>query len=97
MDIPPSPPTQPKIQKARSLEDILLSLRPITAISYAPFKPEPKQAARAVLPPSFPKNPHLFDYFSLFFTPDLFYTITTNTNRYTNLQKLRVPQEKARE
>jgi hypothetical protein len=98
MEDPPTPlPAQLKKQKPRSLEDILLSLGPIIGISYTPFKPEPKQAARAVLPPSFPKNPNLFDYFSLFFMPDLFYTITTNTNPYASLQKQRVLQERARE
>jgi len=33
----------------------------------------------------------------LFFTPDLLRTITTNSNRYANIQRLRIPQEKARE
>jgi Transposase IS4 len=49
-----------------------------------------------MLPTSFPKNPHPFDYFALFFTPTLFQTITTNTNRYARLQKLHVQQERAR-
>ena len=88
MEVPPILPPQPKKQNAQSLEDILLSLGPITGVSYEPFKPEPKQAARALLPSSFPQNPHPFDYFSLFFTRDLFQTITTNTNRYASIQRL---------
>jgi hypothetical protein len=62
-----------------------------------PFKCEPEQTARALLPPSFPQNAHPFDYFSLFFTYDILCTITTNTNRYANLQSIHVRQEKARE
>jgi len=77
-------PTQSTNQKA-SLEDILLRLGPIIDVSYEPFQSEPKQPARALLPPSFPQNPHPFDYFSLFFTYDLFQTITINTNRYANI------------
>lgn len=97
METAPPLPTPPKSKKLQSLEDILLSLGPITSISYDPFKPEPKQKARALLPPEFPPKPHPFDYFTLFFTRDLFQTITINTNRYANLYKLHVSQERARE
>ena len=91
------PPTQPKKQTAQALQDILLKLGPITSVSYEPFQSEPKQSAKALLPPSFLRNPHPFDYFSLFFMYDLFQTITTNTNRYANIQRLQVAQERARE
>jgi hypothetical protein len=97
MEVPFTLPTQPKKPKAQSLEDILLSLGPITRVSYEPFQPEHGQTARALLPPTFPSKPHPFDYFSLFFTWDLLQTITTNTNRYASIQKLHVPQERARE
>ena len=70
--------------KALSLEDILLQLGPIADVQFDPFQPEPKQLPKAQLPSSFPQNPHPFDYFSLFFTPDLFRTITSNTNRYAS-------------
>ena len=70
-DPTPNPPTQPTQQKPQSLEDILLKLGPITSVSYEPFKGEPRQAAKALLPPLFPRKPHPFDYFSLFFTCDL--------------------------
>jgi len=89
-------PKQPK-QKALSLEDLLRQLRPIKNVSYEPFKPEPRRKAEALLPTSFPRDPHPFDYFSLFFTHDLFRTITTNTNRYADIQRLRVAQERSRE
>ena len=97
MDDTSSLPTQPKKQKAQSLEDILLQLGPITNVSYQPFKCESSQPAQALLPASFPRNPHPFDYFSLFFTHDLFQTITINTNRYASIQQLYVAQERARE
>ena len=97
MEDTPNLPTQPKEQKAQSLKDILLKLGPITNVSYEPFQCEPRQTARALLPTSFPQTPHPFDYFSLFFTYDLLQTITTNTNRYANIQRLQVQQERARE
>jgi hypothetical protein len=92
-----SPPIQPKKQTPQSLQDILLKLGPITSVSYNPFQCEPRQTAKPLLPPSFPQEPHPFDYFSLFFTYDLFQTITTNTNRYANIQRIQVQQERARE
>ena len=91
------PTQQPTKQKARTLEDILHKFGPITSVSFQPSQAEPAQPARALLPTSFPKNPYLFDYFTLFFTHDLFQTITTNTNRYASIQSLRVAQERARE
>ena len=92
-----NPPTQPKRQKAQSLEDILLKLGPITSVSYEPFQCEPRQTAKALLPASFPQKPHPFDYFSLFFTGDLFQTITTNTNQYASIQRPYIVGERARE
>lgn len=91
------PPPQPNKQKARSLEDILLQLGPITNVSFEPFKCEPTQTAKALLSPSFPSNAHPFDYFSLFFTRDLFRTITTNTNRYASKQREHMAGERVRE
>jgi hypothetical protein len=90
---PPTPHT-----KAQSLEEILYQLGPFTNVSYNPFQPEqPSQPAKALLPPSFPQKPCPFDYFTLFFTHDLFQTITTNTNRYAGAQKIHTKQERARE
>ena len=81
----PTQPTQSKGQKAQSLKDIILKLRPITSISYKLFQGEPKQAARVLLPTSFPPKPYPFNYFTLFFTYELFQTITTNTNQYASI------------
>lgn len=86
-----------KSKTARSLNEIIDQLGPLSKVSYEPFQPESQRSAKANLPPSFPKNPHPLDYFTLFFTPDLFRTISANTNRYATIQKLQVPQEKARE
>jgi len=98
MEGPSSHPlTQPKGPKARSLEDILLEFGPTTSVSYEPFQTEPQQVASACLPTSFPQKPCPFDCFSLFFTPDLVRTITTNTNRYASLQRLHTLNEQARE
>jgi hypothetical protein len=98
MDPSSSPSPQPKGPKnTQSLENILSKLGPITNVAFEPFQPEPEQSARAILPPTFPPKPHPFDYFSLFFTRELFQIITTNTNRYANMQRLYIKEERARE
>ena len=98
MDHSSSPPLEARGAKiTQALENILLKLGPITEVSFEPFQPEPKQPARAILPPTFPPKRHPFDYFSLFFTPELLQTITTNTNRYANLQRIQIAEERARE
>jgi hypothetical protein len=98
MDHSSSPPPEPKgLKNTQSLANILHKLGPITDVSYKPFQPEPNRAPRAILPPTFPPKPHPFDYFSLFFTRELFQTITTNTNRYANMQRMRIAEERARE
>jgi hypothetical protein len=97
MDHSSSPPPElEKPKKGQSLKDILLRLGPITNVSYKPFQPEPIQPARAILPPDFPRKPYPFDYFSLFFTHELFQTITINTNRYTSLQRLHNTEKRMR-
>jgi hypothetical protein len=90
-------PTEPNRRKAQSLEDILQEFGPISNVSYEPFEVEPKRAATALLPTTFPIQPHPYDYFTLFFTPDLFRTITTNTNRYATIQRLHTVEENQRE
>ena len=80
---------KPTTHKARSLEDILNEFGPIEEVSYTPFQIEqPLRPAKAVLLSTFPAQPHPYDYFTLFFTPTLFYTITRNTNRYANIQRI---------
>lgn len=82
-------PTEPTRQKPRTLEDILLEFGPVGQVLYEPFQPEePKRDATVHLPPTFPIRPHPYDYFALFFTPDLFETITRNTNQYTAIQRM---------
>ncbi|PMD52736.1 uncharacterized protein K444DRAFT_704011 [Hyaloscypha bicolor E] len=98
MDHSSSPPPEPNgLKTTQSLANILHKLGPITDVSYEPFQPESRQPARAILPPDFPRKPRPFDYFSLFFTPKLFQTITTNTNRYTSMQRLHIKEERVRE
>jgi hypothetical protein len=94
-----STPQASQAAKALSLKDILLQLGPIAEVQFDPFHPEPKQLPKAQLPSSFPQNPHPFNYFSLFFTPNLFQIITSNTNRYASAQRLHIPakEKKARE
>ena len=91
--LPPSNTTQ----KPQSLEEILQKVGSITNVSYTPFQPEPKRIAQALLPTSFPPKPHPFDYFSLFFTYELFQTITANTNKYANIQRLHKGEASIRE
>jgi hypothetical protein len=85
---PTDQPAKPKKAKSRSLKDILHEFRPIKEVSYTLFKIEQPRPTKALLPSTFPTQPHLYDYFTLFFTPDRFRTITTNTNRYTNIQRI---------
>jgi hypothetical protein len=90
-------PVQPtKLARNLSLEDIKQTLGPITDVHFEPFKPEPRQPAKAMLPSSFSKDAPPIDYFHLFFTHTLFQTITANTNRYAGQQRIKVPQEWAR-
>jgi hypothetical protein len=65
-------PTEPKRQKARSLKDILLEFGPIREVSYEPFKIKAKRLAKPLLYSTFLTKPHPYDYFTLFFTRDLF-------------------------
>ena len=80
-------------KRYKTIKDILQEFGPYSNIQFEPFKPEPSQPAEALLPPTFPTNPTLFDFFTLFFTPELFQIITTNTNKYTNLQQYNIQEE----
>jgi hypothetical protein len=77
--------TNQSTRKAQSLEDILHEFGSIQDVSYTPFKIEARRLAEALLPADFPANPHPYDYFAIFFTPNLFRTITTNINQYANI------------
>jgi hypothetical protein len=90
MDTETTQPTAPR-QKARSLDDILAEFGSIDQVVFDPLQLEqPRRHAQALLPPTFSATSHPFDYFTLFFTPDLFRTITTNTNRYAATKRLHV-------
>jgi hypothetical protein len=91
-------PNRPKASNARSIEDIIKEFGPASKVYYEPFQVEsPPRAAKALLPLNFPKEPYPFDYFTLLFTPDLFRTITTNTNQYANQKRLHIGEERLRE
>jgi hypothetical protein len=92
-----SSPTQPTERKSKVLDDIIDKLGLIDEVLYTPFQYEPPRDLIPLLPNSFPLKPRPFDYFSLFFTPDLFQTITKNTNRYASIYRFQVQQERARE
>ena len=91
-------PAKSNKRKAQSLEDILHEFEPIERVLYTPFQTkQPRRPTKALLPPTFPIKPHPFDYFTLFFTHDLFQTITTNTNRYANIQRIHTVEKGLRE
>jgi len=94
---PTDQPAKPTKRKARSLEEILHDFGPVEQVSFEPFKPEQPRPAKALLPSTFPTNPHPYDYFALLFTPDLFQLITTNTNRYANIQRIYAEEKGMRE
>jgi hypothetical protein len=88
---------KPTKLKARSLEDILHEFGPIEGVSYTLFQTKQRRLAQALLPSTFPTQLHSYDYFTLFFTPNLFRTITTNTNQYTNIQRIKGADKGVRE
>jgi hypothetical protein len=93
-----SPPsTQPAKLKARSLDDILAEFDPIDQVIFDPIELELHRDAQPLLPPTFLSTSSPFDYFTLFFTPTLFDTITTNTNRYAAMQRIYLREEGMRE
>ncbi len=83
--------------KARTLQDILDEFGSIDQVTFEPIRLEPHRHAQALLPPSFTEHSHPYDYFALFFTPNLFQTITKNTNRYAAIHRIYAVQEGQRE
>ena len=83
--------------RPQALEDILDEFGPINEVYFEPFQVEDQQPAHALLPSNFPPNPHPYDFFTLFFTPSLIKTITTNTNRYASKQRIYAVAEGLRE
>src|SRR5260370_21053393 len=94
---PPSPPPQSARPKARTLKDILAEFESIDQVVFDPIKLEQHRDAQPLLPPTFSATSHPFDYFALFFTRDLFNTITTNTNLYAAMQRICAGEEGMRE
>jgi hypothetical protein len=91
------PPPQSARPKARTLDDILAEFDSIDQVIFDPVKLEQHRDAQPLLPPTFSATSHPFDYFTLFFTHDLFQTITTNTNRYAAIQRIHTGEEGMRE
>jgi hypothetical protein len=73
-------PPQPTRPKALTLEDILPQFDAIDQVIFEPIQLEHHRDAPPLLPPTFPATSCPFNYFTLFFTHDLFETITTNAN-----------------
>jgi Transposase IS4 len=83
--------------KGRTLDDIVAEFGPINQVVFEPVQLEPSTPARALLPHQFLATSHPFNYFTLFFTPELFSTITKNTNRYAAIQRMQAIAERQRE
>jgi hypothetical protein len=94
---PTNQPAKPNRHKALSVDDILHEFGLIERVSYTLFQIKQSRTTIAVLPLTFLVHPRLYDYFILFFTPDLFRAITTNTNRYTNMYRIHIADEGLRE
>ena len=92
-------PPPAKKAELKALEAILDDFGPVTNVTFEPFICESPQPAKAILPLEFPSTSTAepYDYFTLFFTPTLLKIISSNTNQYANLQRMRVKQERARQ
>jgi hypothetical protein len=97
-----SPPTEGQLgpnkasKKTQLLEELFVNFGDLKSIQFEPFRPEQERLAEALLPSNFPTQPVPSDYFSLFFTSDIFDLIVRNTNKYASIQRLD-RAEKARE
>jgi len=65
------PANQPTKGKGR-LKDIQHEFRPIEQVVYTLFQTKQPWPTKALLSSTFPTQLHLYDYFTLFFTPDPF-------------------------
>jgi hypothetical protein len=72
---------------ALTLDDILAQFEPLEKVIFEPIQVEPQRAAQTLLPPTFSIYSQPFDYFTLFFTSDLFQLITKHTNEYAAIQR----------
>ena len=85
-------------KKLYTLEEILNEFETLDQVRFDPFQPETRTKARANLPQSFLSQLQLqpLNYFNLFFTDDLWKTITTNSNRYAAFQHRTKLEERCR-
>ncbi len=60
---PTSQPIKPNKHKSQALKDILHKFRPIKRVSYTPFQTKELQPIKALLPSTFPTQPHLYNYY----------------------------------
>ena len=83
-----------KPSKSAKTEAIVSTLRQQfgdpTSVVFTPFQPKIPRSASANLPTSFPSVLHAspFNYFSLFFTTNIYKLIAKNTNTYAAAQRL---------
>jgi hypothetical protein len=81
---------QPTQHKEHSLQEILDEFSPLIDIIYKPVKVEDHREVYARLLLTFTEYSHLYDYFALFFIPDLFNLITKNINEYIVIYKTNI-------
>jgi hypothetical protein len=83
---------QPTQRKEHSLQEILDEFSPLIDITYEPVKVEDHREAYTRLPPTFTEHSHLYNYFALFFIPNLFNLITKNTNKYAAIHRTNIEE-----
>jgi hypothetical protein len=72
-----------KAQKKTSLlVNLIQEFGDLKSIEFDLFVPEKGYPIKALLPPLFPSNPILHNYFSLLFPPNLYNIIAQNINKY---------------
>jgi hypothetical protein len=81
---PIDPNTPNKAAKKEAIVNTLHQQFKPSSIVFTPLQPELPRPISANLPTSFPPilQAISFDYFTLFFTPELYKLITRNTNTY---------------
>ena len=99
----PSTSTPKNIYRATTkvpprLQEILDDFKTPDQVHFDPFQPEtPTRKGQANLPSSFPLQAEPIHYFNLFFTDDLWKTITINSNQYAAFQQRQNIEERRRE
>jgi hypothetical protein len=63
-------------------------------IIYELVKVEDRREAYAYLPPTFIEHSYPYNYFMLFFTPNLFNLITKNTNEYASIYRINIEENR---